>query len=455
MKLNRNFLVWSFLVVVSLTSVSCTKQSDQKPNIIVFFTDDQGYADVGCYGAEGFETPHLDQLAKEGIRFTDFYVPATVCTPSRAGLLTGQYPKRVNLHEAVVFPFSEHGLEPEAYTMAEMLKENGYTTACIGKWHLGHQEKYMPNNQGFDYFYGVPYSNDMDNHFYKHMNFQAPPLPFYRNTELIEAGPDQRYLTRRYTEETIKRIKNRGDQPFFIYLAHNMPHLPLYVSEAFAGKSEKGLYGDVIMELDWSMGEIVKALKEEGIYDNTIMVFTSDNGPRVGSAKPLRGLKAETWEGGQRVPGIIAWPEEIPAGQVCDELVSTLDLFPTFAKIAGATVTSEMQLDGVDITKLLRNSQTTKLEPRPFFFYARNGNPEAVRLGKWKLHMAKSIGWNPDNEGDFEIALYNLESDVRERTNVASKHPEVVSKLRLLIDQFDVQLEKERQSLSAEEVDKQ
>jgi len=270
-----------------------SEKSNSKPNIIIFFTDDQGFADVGCYGAEGFETPNFDKLATEGIRFTNFYVPATVCTPSRAALLTGKYPIRVGLHEGVISPYSTHGLDPKEYTLAEMLRDNGYTTSCIGKWHLGHQEKYMPNNQGFDAFYGVPYSNDMDGHYYKHNDFQSTPLPFYRNTELIGEGLDQRYLTKMYTEETVKQIKNRSaEKPFFIYLAHNMPHTPLFASEKFKGKSKKGLYGDVIMELDWSAGEIVKTLKEEGIYDNTIFIFTSDNGPRVGSAKPLRGQKA-------------------------------------------------------------------------------------------------------------------------------------------------------------------
>jgi len=227
--------------LLALTNCS-SKSTGEKPNIIIFFTDDQGYADLGCYGAEGFETPHLDLLASEGIRFTDFYVPATVCTPSRAGLLTGRYPKRANLHEAVLFPFSNTGLSKEEYTMAELLKSAGYATACIGKWHLGHLEKYMPGNHGFDYYYGVPYSNDMDNHYYKHIDFQAPPLPVYRNTDVIEEGPDQAYLTKRYTEETVRLIKERKEKPLFIYLAHNMPHLPLHVSERFAGKSKKGLF---------------------------------------------------------------------------------------------------------------------------------------------------------------------------------------------------------------------
>ncbi len=435
--MKKGFFRYSGLLAMILIFISCSQQK-QLPNIIIFFTDDQGYADVGCFGAEGFETPHLDKLASEGVRFTDFYVPATVCTPSRAGLLTGKYPKRVGLHEAVLFPFSENGLSTEEYTMAEMLQNKGYSTSCIGKWHLGHKDKFMPNNQGFDYFFGVPYSNDMDNHYYKSRDFQSPPLPLYRNRELIEEGPDQSYLTKRYTEEAIRQIKGHKDQPFFIYLAHNMPHFPLHASPAFQGKSEKGLYGDVIMELDWSVGEIVKTLKEEGIYDHTLFIFTSDNGPtRVGSAKPLRGLKAETWEGGQRVPCIMAWPDVIPAGKTCKELVSTLDLYPTFAEFTGSEIPDDLSLDGTDIGELLQDPESTRLEERPFYFYARNGEAEAVRLGKWKLHIKKSIGWDAGEKGVFPVSLYNLHEDIEEQNNVAEQYPDIVKELSKLIKKFD------------------
>ncbi len=433
------------MLLACLCIFGCKQNSATPPNIIIFFTDDQGYADLGSYGAEGFETPHLDELAAGGIRFTNFYVPATVCTPSRAGLLTGRYPKRSSLHEAVLFPFSDGGLASEEFTMAEMLQTVGYTTSIIGKWHLGHKAEYMPLNQGFDSFFGVPYSNDMDNYYYRNIDFQSPPLPLYRDTTLIEGGPDQAYLTKSYTEEAVRQIRERDASPFFIYLAHNMPHLPLHASPAFKGKSELGLYGDVIMELDWSAGEIIKALKEEGIFENTIFIFTSDNGPRVGSALPLRGKKAETWEGGQRVPGIISWPDKIPVGQVNHTMVSTLDLFPTLAKLSGAEIPGGLVMDGLDISDLLTGADSTQLPDRPFLYYARNGKPEAVRLGKWKLHIAKTIGWNKKEQGDFEPALYDLTNDIAEKNNLAKAHPDLVKELTKLMTDFDSSLDRSGQ----------
>lgn len=434
----------SIIVLGMVSFYSCdsnhNNEIDISPNILVFFTDDQGYGDAGCYGASGYDTPNIDALAEEGIRFTNFYVPATVCTPSRAGLLTGKYPKRVGLHEAVLFPFSENGLSPEEYTMAEMLKSGGYVTACIGKWHLGHKEEFMPNNQGFDYFYGVPYSNDMNNHYYKKNDFQSPPIPVFRNTNKVDEDPDQRYLTRKYTEESIKLIKERGQKPFFIYLAHNMPHTPLYVSEKFDGVSSAGLYGDVIMEIDWSLGEIVKTLKEEGIFDNTLIVFTSDNGPVRGvggSSGGLRGQKAQTWEGGQRVPGIVTWPNEIPKGKVSNAVVSTLDLLPTFAQVAGVNLPRELVLDGRNIVEILHNPNESEISDRPFFYFARNGDLEAVRLGDWKLHILKSIGWSKSSKGEFTVSLFNLEEDMGETQNLAKKYPEKVTEMVGLISDFN------------------
>jgi len=423
---------------IALFSLSCQKKAPiDRPNIIVIFTDDQGYSDVGVYGAKGFETPHIDTLAKDGIQFTNFYVPATVCTPSRAALLTGQYPKRLGLHKGVISPYSKHGLEPEAFTLAEMLKEQGYSTSIIGKWHLGHEPKYLPYNQGFDSYYGVPYSNDMDGYYYKHNDFQSPPLPFYRDTNLIAEGVNQDLLTQMFTSEAIAQIKMKEDgSPFFMYLAHCMPHVPLHASETFKGKSELGLYGDVIMELDWSVGEVVKALKTEGIYDNTLIIFTSDNGPHKGSALPLRGQKAQTWEGGQRVPGIISWPNRIPKAIVSDEMVSTLDIFPTLANISGATIKDTLQLDGLNINGYLENP-TSKIATRPFYYYGRNGDLEAIRLGKWKLHIKKSMGWSTSENGKFSLALYNLETDISETLNLVTQYPDVAISLQKRLLDFD------------------
>ncbi|MDD4143695.1 MAG: sulfatase [Prolixibacteraceae bacterium] len=436
--------IFFFLAFYAIVFAGCSGKTE-KPNVIIFFTDDQGYADVGCFGAEGFTTPNFDQMAAGGIRFTNFYVPATVCTPSRAGILTGQYPKRSNLHEAVLFPYSTGGLSTDKFTMAEMFRENGYSTTCIGKWHLGHLPEFMPGRHGFDHFYGVPYSNDMDRHYYRNIDFQSPPLPLYKNENLIEEGPDQKYLTKRYTEEVIRIIKDRGDSPFFIYMAHNMPHTPLHVSEKFKGKSERGLYGDVIMELDWSMGEIVKTLKEEGIYENTIVIFTSDNGPvPLQSAKPLRGKKATTWEGGQRVPCIMSWPGKIPAGITSDEMVLSMDLFPTFIDITGAKLSAPVKFDGISIRELLENPARVKLPDRPLLYYARNGKPEAIRYGNWKLHITKTLGWNMDEEGEFPVSLYDLKDDIGEKNNVAGDNPEVVEKLKKMLTDIDAEISIQR-----------
>ena len=438
--LNFKTLILFFTIIFCFGIVGCSSNEQTKPNIIIFFTDDQGYADVGSFGAKGFETPNIDGLAKEGIRFTNFYVPATVCTPSRAALLTGKYPKRVGLHDGVISPYSTNGLAPEEFTMAEMLKEQGYSTSIIGKWHLGHEEKFMPNNQGFDSYYGVPYSNDMDNHFYQHNNFQSPPLPFYRDKIKIAEGLDQDQLTKMFTEEAISQINKESDDPFFMYVAHCMPHVPLHASKKFKGKSNLGIYGDVIMELDWSMGEIIKALKLTGKYENTIIVFTSDNGPHKGSAYPLRGMKAQTWEGGQRVPGIISWPLKIPKNKISNEVVSTLDLFPTLAAISNILLNKESKLDGLDISNHLLNPLVNTIEERPFYYFARNGEIEAVRFGKWKLHISKSIGWDFESNGDFPISLYNLDNDVREEINLANQFPNIVLKLKNMILNFEKSL---------------
>jgi len=432
------------LAMLTAAAVGCARPPD-RPNFIVILTDDQGYGDTGRYGAVGFETPSLDRLADEGIRFTDFYVPATVCTPSRAALLTGSYPKRVGLHEAVLFPYSEHGLNPDETTLPELLKPLGYRTGMIGKWHLGHHPEFMPTRQGFDEFFGVPYSNDMDGFFYRDRDFQSPPLPLYRNETLVEEGPDQALLTRRYTEEAIRFIREHADEPFFLYVAHNMPHLPLHASEAFAGTSERGLYGDVIQEIDWSVGEILGTVQDLGIDGRTLMVFTSDNGPVLrpdaGSAGPLRGGKATTWEGGPRVPGIVRWPGRIPAGRVSREVATTMDLLPTILTLAGGSLPDGLVIDGHDISTLLFEPDETESPYDALYFYSRNGPVEAIREGRWKLHVAKSRGWTA--EGEFPVSLFDLEADPGESRNVAADHPDIVERLRAKLEAFDARLTRE------------
>lgn len=425
-------------VVIAVLPFAAHAQKNSLPNIIVIFTDDQGYGDLGCFGAEGFETPNFDKLAADGIRFTNLYVPATVCTPSRAALLTGKYPKRLNLHEQVIYPYSNNGLDTSSVTLADMLKQQGYFTSIVGKWHLGHKPEYMPNNQGFDYYFGVPYSNDMNAHFYKSIGFQSPPLPLYRNWEMIGENPDQRQLTKTFTAETIDIIKRESKNPFFIYLAHIMPHLPLHASEDFVGKSKLGIYGDVIMELDWSIGEIVKALKQEGVYDNTIIFFTSDNGPVTsvgGSTAGLRGQKAQTWEGGQRVPGIMVWPNQVPPAKVSDQMITTMDLFPTLASITGYRIDDEMILDGMNIGKHLRKPNR-KLADRPFLYYSRDGIVEAIRYGDWKLHIQKNIGWDKEKNGEFQPALYNLKTDSSESTDLSNEFPGKVKELEKILEDY-------------------
>jgi len=444
---SKQWLIFTLLIGLVIFSPACNGDkmpTEERPNIIIFFTDDQGYGDLSCYGATDFETPHIDQVASNGIRFTDFYVAASVCTPSRAALLTGKYPKQVGLHEAVLFPFSEHGLSPEEVTFPELLKPLGYNTACIGKWHLGHLPAFMPREQGFDFFYGVPYSNDMDGHYYQHNQFQSPPLPVFRNREQVIDGPDQDFLTKMWTEAAVEFIDAHQGDPFFLYLAHNMPHLPWHASAAFQGSSERGLYGDMIQELDWSMGEITKALKKNGLDENTIIIFTSDNGPanwkeKGGTAGPLRGGKATTWEGGMRVPGIISWPGKIPAGVVCHQPVSTMDLLPTLVPLVGGEIPGEINTHARDISALLFEPTKKITADFELLYYARDGSLEAFRQGDWKLHIAKSRGWKKE-DGEFPISLYNLKEDIGETTNVAVEYPQIVERLRSRMKALDADM---------------
>jgi arylsulfatase A-like enzyme len=405
---------------------SSKSASAQKPNFIIIFTDDQGYADVGCYGAEGFETPNLDRMAAEGIRFTDFYAAAPVCSPSRAALLTGCCPQRVSIPR-VLFPRDNVGLHPQEITIADVLKSRGYATCCIGKWHLGHLPQFLPTRQGFDYYFGLPYSNDMK------------PLPLIEGEETIELKPDQSQLTRRYTEKAVEFIKKNKSRPFFLYLPHTMPHVPLYVSEEFKGKSKRGLYGDVIMELDWSVGEILRTLRELGVDEKTLVIFTSDNGPWLsmgehgGSAKPLRDGKLTTYEGGLRVPCIIRQPGTIPAGTVCSELASTMDFLPTLVALAGAKPPEDRIIDGKNIWPLLTNPKAKT--PHEAFFYYFETQLEAVRSGKWKLLL-------PHKHRDkfVPMALYDLQEDIGEQNDVSAENPQVVKNLSQLADKMRQEL---------------
>ncbi len=330
----------------------------EKPNLVILFADDLGYGDLGCFGHPSIRTPHLDRMAAEGMKLTQFYVAAPVCTPSRSALLTGRLPIRNGMYgqrRRVFYPDSTGGLPDEELTLAELLRQRGYATACIGKWHLGHLPQYLPTRHGFDCYFGLPYSNDMQNVRQGH-----PPLPLMRNEEIIEQPVDQFTLTRRYTEEAVNFVRNSKEKPFFLYLAYTFPHVPLYASKDFRGRSRRGLYGDVVEELDWSVGVILQMLREEGLAERTLVFFTSDNGPWLiqrlngGSAGLLRDGKGSTFEGGMRVPAIAWWPGTIAPGQVSMELACSMDLFTTGLKLAGAEVPSDRIIDGVDMTPIFR-----------------------------------------------------------------------------------------------------
>ena len=440
-------------------------RTDPPPNVIIIFTDDQGYQDVGCFGSPDIATPHLDQMAKEGMRFTDFYVASPVCTPSRAGLLTGKYPERLGMAKGVLFPHSEDkGLPPKEITIAELLKKKNYATACIGKWHLGHMDHVLPTAQGFDTYYGVPYSNDMwlapelkpandiklrdgiTMEQFKTMGTKKSnkenrqKVPLMRDTEIVEYPADQTILTKRYAEEAVKFIGQNKDHPFFIYMTPAMPHIPLFASEAFKGKSKAGLYGDTIEEIDWAVGQINAALKKHGLENNTLVIFTSDNGPWLsfgdhgGHALPLRNGKGSTFEGGQRVPCIMKMPGTIPANSTCTEMTGTLDLLPTIGNLSDIPV--EHPIDGADAADLLRGIEGAK-SPRDFFlYYLQNGNLTGIRMGDWKLIMdVPAIGYSqkvePKNykKGPFEFELYNLRDDISESNNLYKEKPEIAEKL--------------------------
>ncbi len=438
--------------------------AQEKPNIIVILADDLGYADVGCYGAKGFTTPNLDRMAAQGTRFTSFYTGCSVCTGSRAALLTGRHYQRVGV-APVLFPRDKTGLNPAEITLARLLRGLGYRTFIIGKWHLGHLARFLPTRHGFDSFYGIPYSNDMgidpqNARFAKDavlregkteeaVRTEKPiggKAPLMRNEEVIEYPVDQATLTQRYTAEAVRLIGENKDRPFFLYLAHAMPHVPLHVSPAFKGRT-RTLFGDVMEELDDSVGKVLAAVKDNGIDDRTLVIFTSDNGAHQGSAGPLRGKKATPYEGGFRVPCIARWPGKVPAGVVSDEVAATIDLLPTLVRLAGGTPPDDRPIDGMDVRPLLLGAPGAK-SPHEFLLFAHG--PGGLRSGKWKFYPwpegadVKKKDARPLPEGAPKVQLYDLAADIGEKRNVAAEHPEVVERLRAAYERMTADLKKKK-----------
>jgi arylsulfatase A-like enzyme len=412
------------------------KKNEPPPNVIIIFADDLGYGDLGCFGHPTIATPNLDRMAREGLRLTQFYVAECVCTPSRAALLTGRLPIRNGMcsdTHRVLFTDSTGGLPDEEITIAESLKAKNYATACVGKWHLGHLPQFLPMRQGFDSYYGIPYSNDMK------------PTYLLRASQVIEDPVDQTTLTARYTAEAVSFIRQHRQGPFFLYMAHNFPHVPLFVSEKFAGKSRRGLYGDVVEELDGSVGQVLETLRELQIDKQTLVVFTSDNGPWLtkdqngGSAGLLRGGKGSTWEGGMREPTIAWWPEKIPAGGVSAELGCSTDLLATIHALVDVPLPTDRTLDSHDLRPVLLG---TGPSPRKSLLYYRGRQLMAARLGPWKAHFMTQAGYRqPEPEKHDPPLLYHLENDPSEKYDLAPDHADVIAEIRQLVSEHQAGLE--------------
>jgi arylsulfatase A len=446
------------------TAMAATTGNEKpaKPNFVVIFCDDLGYGDLGVFGHPTIKTPNLDKMAHEGQKWTNFYVAAPVCTPSRAGLLTGRLPIRSGMcsdKRRVLFPDSNGGIPQSEITIAEALKENGYRTAAIGKWHLGHKTQYLPTNNGFDSYYGIPYSNDMDkvektNYFTlaEQEKFEAYNVPLMRDEEIVERPADQRTLTKRYTEEAVKKIRQLKDEPFFLYLAQSFPHIPLFRSEKFKDSSLAGIYGDVIEEIDWSVGEVIKAINKEGIASRTLVVFTSDNGPwhtfktHGGSAGPLRGAKGGTFEGGMREPTIFWWPGALRPGVVMD-MATSMDLLPTFCSLSNTNLPDDRIYDGYDISPLLFGTGSS---PRDVVFYYRGVKVYAIRKGSYKAHFITQQEYGTKTAHPVTVPevqmektptiqdpplLYNINVDPGEKYNIAEDHPGIIDEIRKIMEQ--------------------
>lgn len=473
-KLIANLLV-AIIVFALVPNVKAVATDVARPNVILIVADDMGYADMGTQGAVGFKTPHLDKLAAEGTRFTDFYVAQAVCTASRTALMTGCYPNRLNMQGAYNHT-SRDGIADEEWLLPEMFKELGYATSAMGKWHLGTRPKFNPIGHGFDEWFGIPYSND-NSKYHPSLAEEMPPLPLYDGDKVIELDPDQAEFTKRCTERAVNFIERSADKPFFLYMPHIMPHVPIFASDAFKGRSQAGLYGDVMEELDWSVGEVLATLKRLKIDDSTLVIFISDNGPflsygeHAGSAKPLREGKLTTFEGGVRVPCIARWPGRVPAGRVCATPFMGIDLLPTMTELVGGK-TPTLKIDGRSAKGVLLGADGAKPPHEALFFYSGTAL-QAVRSGPWKLHFAHpyiTVAGEPGRDGKpsnwgklaptsitqsgvegiatrhgyriekIEQSLFNLEADPGETNDVAAQHPDIVAMLSRLGDSIREEL---------------
>lgn len=460
------------LIATIFLALHAFSHAAAKPNVVLIFMDDMGYGDLGCFGSKTIRTPNIDRLATEGRKFTNFLVASPVCTPSRTALLTGCYPKRVGMHQHVLFPTSTKGLNPAENTIADHLKAQGYATACVGKWHLGHHPEVLPTAQGFDSYFGIPYSNDMN-----HPDNEGRPkggpegmdalwndpestltkwrTPLYENEKIIELPVDQRTITRRYTQCAIDFVKANATakKPFFLYLPHSMPHIPLYVPDDVRDPDPKKAYVNTIEHIDTEIGKLLTTLDELKLNENTYVIFTSDNGPWLpfqhhgGSAGPLRDGKGTTFEGGQRVPFLLRGPN-IPAGSVCNEVMSTIDMLPTLAAITGKALPTDKKIDGLDMAALWNG--TAKQSPRKeFLYYTANGVIDGIRVDQWKLLTNRPNAGGAKNQKNATphkkapaFALYDLAQDIGEKTDLSQAKPEIVERLRARMSELDAEVTK-------------
>ncbi|MFA6564233.1 MAG: sulfatase [Verrucomicrobiia bacterium] len=458
-------ILWTAVATALLCSAAWCAAADaakRLPNIVIIFCDDMGYADVGCFGAKGYTTPHLDRMAAQGVRFTNFHVPQAVCSASRAGLLTGCYPNRIGIHGALV-PKNTHGIADSEMTIAQVVKQKGYATGMAGKWHLGHHPQFLPVHHGFDEYLGLPYSNDMWPLHPETKPGAWPPLPLIEGDKAIKVGldhKDQEQLTTQYTERAVRFIEKNKDRPFFFYLAHSMPHVPLHVSDKFRGKTARGLFGDVISEIDWSVGQVLGALERCGVADNTWVIFTSDNGPwlsygdHAGSTGPLREGKGTEWEGGTRVPCIMRWPGTLAAGKSSDSMLMTIDLLPTIAKLIGAQLPKH-KIDGLDVWPVIASRKGAKNPHEAYAFYYANNQLQGVGTGdgRWKLllpHAYRTLGGRPGGKGGIparyemrkveQPELYDLQTDIGEAKNVIAGHSDIAKRLEAFAEKMRADL---------------